>query len=174
MTESERKNQIRRTAEYILLGKTEGTIEDCMSSQLAEEIRDLKESETSHNPEYFCLDLGARLIGMDNNGTVYVEYPVKDTSRNGMGNLQGGLLASLIDNAMGILVVPAMGMFLTMNLEINYFLPISKEFDTVLIKAKIVKPGKRTKYLRAEVYRSDGKLAAMAGSNVMMVNEDRS
>ena len=71
MTESERKNQIRRTAEYILLGKTEGTIEDCMSSQLAEEIGDLKECETSHNPEYFCLDLGARLIGMDNNDTVY-------------------------------------------------------------------------------------------------------
>ena len=173
MTEIERKKQIRRTTEYIFLGKTEGTIEDCISSQLAEEISDLKEYETNLNPKYFCLNLGARLIGMNNNGTVYVEYPVKDTSRNGMGNLQGGLLASLIDNAMGILVVPAFGPFLTMNLDINYFLPISKEFDTVLIKAKIVKPGKRTKYLRAEVYRSDGKLAAVAGSNVMMVKNEK-
>lgn len=174
MTEIERKIRIRRTAEYIFRGRSEGTIEDCMSSQLAEEISDLKEYDTNQDSKKYSLDFGACLIGMDNNGTVYVEYPVKDSYRNRMGNFQGGLIASLIDNAMSILVVPSFGAFLTMNLDVNFFVPISKEFDTVLIKAKIVKPGKRTKYLRAEVFRSDGKLAVLAGSNVMMVNNNSS
>ena len=173
MTETERKNRILRMAVYIASGRSDKDPGKYLSRDLAEEISGLPDysQETGPDPGWYCIDLGASLEEMDEDGSVWIRYPVNDKYRNGLGNLQGGLLASLIDNAMGILVVPFYGSFLTMNLDTNYFLPISKEFEQIVIKAEIVKPGKRTKYLRAEVYRSDGKLAALAGSNVMMVRK---
>ena len=179
MTQEERIERIREMITYIGSGRTGEKPDKWVSRELAEEIEisglsvDGSLAGGNKNKDYYCIDLGACLRGMDEDGAIYVQYPVKDTSRNGLGNLQGGLMASLIDNAMGILVVPVYGSFLTMNLDINYFLPISKEFDQVVIKAEIVKPGKRTKYLRTEVFRSDGKLAALAGSNVMMVRDHK-
>lgn len=143
MTEKERLELIEKTEQFIINGKKPGYLH-----HLAE-------------------DLGAQLLDILSDGKLRVRYPVRDDQRNGAGNLQGGMMASLIDNAVAISIVPRTGPFMTINLNINYFAPVTEDFDHVDIEVKTVKDGKTVMYKQAEVYRPDGKLAALAGTNVM-------
>ncbi|MDD6255694.1 MAG: PaaI family thioesterase [Eubacteriales bacterium] len=143
MTESERQALINKTEDFIVNGRKPGYFH-----HLAE-------------------DLGAKLQDILPDGTVKIRYPVTDSQRNGVGNLQGGMMASLIDNAVAISIVPRTGPFMTIDLSINYFAPVTEEFDYVDLEVKTIKPGNTVKYIQIFVYRGDGKLAALAGTNVM-------
>ncbi|MGI6206329.1 MAG: PaaI family thioesterase [Anaerovoracaceae bacterium] len=143
MTEEERQALIGKTKEFIEKGKKPG--------------------ELYHLAE----DLGAELLDITIDGRVKVRYPILDSQRNGAGNLQGGIMASFIDNATAIAIVPNTGAFLTINLDINYFAPFTEEFDHAVIEIEKIKSGKTVMYLQAKVFREDGTLAALAGTNVM-------
>lgn len=164
---------IRRTAEFIETGSRTGNYHNCIGQSLREEMEELGDSlsGSESDPRKGCMDFGAVLMDVSEDGTICVRYPVPESARNRMKNLQGGVMASFIDNAMAIAVVPTYGAFMTMNLDVNYFAPVSAEYDEIEIRVSVIKPGNHTKYLRAEVYRSDGRLAALAGSTIMMVHD---
>lgn len=181
MTGEERLGAVKRTVEFIETGRNGKGVPPFICEDLGADL--------------VCMDFGAELITYDNRDVdeyhvitdpdeieslrvldgerhvVKVRYPVTDSARNGMGNMQGGMMASLIDNAFAIVVVPLYGPFLTINLDINYFAPVTREFDSLEVEAEIIKQGNTTKYLEARVYRGDGKLAALAGTNIMMVKK---
>lgn len=171
MDRIERAGLIRRTAEFIETGKKCGTLDLCLSPKMLEElnasINELGESDLY--PHTASMNFGAVMMDLDEDGSMRLRYEIRDDFRNEMKNLQGGMMAAIVDNAFAVAIVPTYGPFLSMNIDINYLAPVSAEFTWIDIVIKTIKPGKNTKYLQAEVYRSDGRCAALAGSNIMMV-----
>lgn len=171
MDRLERAALIRRTVEFIETGKKTGDPDQCMSPEMRDELnRSLSElGESDLYPHTASMNFGAVLMDIEEDDAMRIRYAVQDCFRNEMKNLQGGLLTAIVDNAFAIAIVPTYGPFLSMNIDINFLAPISAEFDWIDVLIRTIKPGKNTKYLQAEIYRSDGRCAALAGSNIMMV-----
>lgn len=98
-----------------------------------------------------------------------VRYPVQDWQRNAWGGLQGGQLASMLDNSIGINLVPRFGGVVSINMEISFLLPIGKNVDFVEVKTNLVKVGNVIVYVNLEAFLPDGSKAIDAVSNMMRV-----
>lgn len=101
-------------------------------------------------------------------------FPVKDWEVNIVGQLHGGLEATMFDFSMGVLTRSITGLRFVPTIEINitYFRPVS-DTDAVIVRTRVEKLGKRVIHLSAELFNEkNGKKAAMARG--MFFNENTS
>ena len=110
--------------------------------------------------------LSPELVEMDEMWARF-RYPIKEWQRNAFGGLQGGQLASMIDNSIGLTAIPRCGGVVSVNLEISYLAPILRHVDHIEIVTRLKKKGNLVVYINSEVFLPDGTLAADAVSNVM-------
>lgn len=115
--------------------------------------------------------LGWRLVAMDAEaGTAEIGFEGKPEFRNPAGYLQGGIMAAMMDDAMGpLLVVHTGGKFYpsTIDLHTHYLRPVP--IGPVSVKARVVKLGRTVAFLEAELFGPDGELAARSTASAALV-----
>lgn len=112
------------------------------------------------------LGISLKEIGL---GTATVQIDTsKERYGNQQGTIHGGLLCELADAAIGTAhstFIAEGESFTSVDLKINFYRPV---FNAVLTaKASPLQKGKTISHYMCEIFRSDGKLAAMLTSTVM-------
>lgn len=102
--------------------------------------------------------------------TVTISIPITPLLYNPLGIVHGGMIATLIDTAMGTLsnkATPIDKMAVTTQLNIHYLAAIKG--NNLTCYATITHKGSRMMVLSAVVERDDGKKVAIASSNFFVV-----
>ncbi|GGD56263.1 hotdog fold thioesterase [Erythrobacter arachoides] len=112
--------------------------------------------------------MGARFVGMDE-GTKTVEMAFVPPAgfANMRGNVQGGLLAGFLDEAMGAAVYLGTNGKLQLSLDINLSLLAPVAMEPITVKARPVKAGRRITFVEAELFDHKGHLCARATATAM-------
>jgi acyl-CoA thioesterase len=117
----------------------------------------------------FAKLLGIEIESMEPGHAELTMQVREDLKRNG-GIAHGGAIASLIDSAMAMAIVPMLGeneRATTVDLTIHYLCPLSE--GTARASARVVRAGRRIITVSAELFDHQGKLAATAISTYMKV-----
>lgn len=96
--------------------------------------------------------LGARLT---------VAMPIRERYLNPMGHVQGGVIAAMIDNAVGPLSYLVAPPSATTHLSVTYLAPVTPDQGTVDVTATLAQRAGRTLVIDAEV-RAGGDVLAVA------------
>ena len=102
-----------------------------------------------------------------------VAYVVRTEMTNPVGILHGGIIATMLDDVMGVTVNvkhnPDFAFFFsTVNLHVDY-LASAREGQTVIASSNITKPGNRIMYVEGWLHDDSGKLLAHSTSNLLKV-----
>lgn len=98
----------------------------------------------------------------------------KEKHGNQQGTIHGGLLCELADAAIGTAhstVVQEGETFTSVELKINFYRPVFE--DILTAKASPLQSGKNLSHYQCDIFRSDGKRAAMITSTVMTLRGDK-
>ena len=112
--------------------------------------------------------LGMRVLWHDDatKTTRFAFDPAPET-RNITGNVQGGILVAMLDNAMGFNSFVSLGMVnqqTTIDIQTQFLDPVP--LGPVEVEAKLVKGGRTLVFLEASLFTRDGTLAARATSTM--------
>ena len=112
--------------------------------------------------------LDAQFVSFDeDSSTVEMSFVVPESFATMRGQVQGGLLAGPIDEAMGAAVYLATGGKLQLTLDLNLSLLRPVAIGKIAVKARAVKSGRRVSFLEAELSDSEGRLCARATATSM-------
>jgi uncharacterized protein (TIGR00369 family) len=152
-------------------------LEDCL--QLAGEndtkiiesiLTGVKDKLKSENGTYI-----GHILQMKRNrevDTFELTLPLSSLVNNNLDILHGGITATVLDTAMGMMVnkvLPAGRAAVTTQLNIHYLAPgIGSQ---ITCKAEIVHHGSKTVVMEAEVQRDDGKKIAHATGSFFIINK---
>jgi uncharacterized protein (TIGR00369 family) len=101
-------------------------------------------------------------------GTIEVEFQGKPDFTNSAGNIQGGFLAAMLDDAMGPALAATLGQgefAPTLNLNVSFLRPA--KVGAIQGKGQILKRGKEVCFLAGELYQ-DGELIASATATAII------
>lgn len=112
--------------------------------------------------------LNGKLIAAEE-GSVEVEFVVREEMTNPAKILHGGTIASMLDDVMGMTVfmLGRESFYTTVNLSIDYLLP-AKIGDTIVAKSKIIRAGKTVINIECAIYNTDQKIVAKCTSNMVV------
>ncbi|TWH56214.1 acyl-CoA thioesterase [Desulfitobacterium sp. LBE] len=99
-----------------------------------------------------------------------VKITTTDKFKQAHGSVHGGIIATVIDTAMGVAVNEAIGpdhYAVTVELKVNYLLPVV-DLD-IYAYASLVKEGKRLFMGTVNVYDEDGNLVAIGSATFSMI-----
>jgi len=112
--------------------------------------------------------LGMRILWHDDaTKTTRFSFAPAPESRNITGNVQGGILVAMLDNAMGFNSFVSLGMAnqqTTIDIQTQFLEPVP--LGPVEVEAKLVKGGRTLVFLEASLFTKDGTLAARATSTM--------
>jgi uncharacterized protein (TIGR00369 family) len=115
--------------------------------------------------------MGWRLISLDAAaGEMEVGFEGKPEFRNPAGYVQGGIIAAMMDDAMGPLLVAHTGgrkYPSTIDLHTHYLRPVP--VGPVTVKARVVRLGRQIAFLEAELFERSGKLAARGRASAALI-----
>lgn len=103
-------------------------------------------------------------------GAITVRYAVRPDMTNPHGTLHGGVIAGILDDAIGT-TVASLGKdapFVSINLTVD-FVQAARVSDEVIAKAKVIRNGRTVVYVQAELLNTSAKLLAVATSNLAAV-----
>ncbi|MCM3128796.1 PaaI family thioesterase [Paenibacillus provencensis] len=112
--------------------------------------------------------LGCRLVSATEDGiTIAITAEKKHT--NSMGIIHGGVLSSLMDQAMGMVAVQAKQLdnCVTTNLNIHYLAPMRE--GELIVTAKVIHEAGRSLTTTAEVRNAEGVIGCMATASFRLV-----
>ena len=115
--------------------------------------------------------LGWKCLQIDpEKGTIAVEFHPRQEFLNPAGNIQGGFVAGMLDDAMGPIVYSTLepGEFnATLEFKVSFVRPA--KLGTLVAKARIVHRGRSVAFADAELRDSDGQLLATATATMKIV-----
>jgi len=115
--------------------------------------------------------MGWRLISIDAQaGEMEVGFEGKPEFRNPAGYIQGGIIAAMMDDAMGPLLVAHTGgrhYPSTIDLHTHFLRPVP--VGSVTVKARVVRLGRQIAFLEAELFERSGKLAARSRASAALI-----
>ena len=133
--------------------------------------------------EYFVLNIGknaaemspsplgrwlnGKLIAVEE-GSLTVEFVVREEMANPGRILHGGVTASMLDDVMGMTVfsLGRESFYTTINLSVDYLLP-AKIGDSIYVKSKVIRAGKTVINMECEVRNNEHKMIAKCTSNLV-------
>jgi uncharacterized protein (TIGR00369 family) len=117
--------------------------------------------------------LGWRLESIDPEaGTIVVGYEAKPEFANPMGNVQGGILAAMLDDTMGPALVATLppGKFApTLEMKISFLQP-AKIGGRLFGHGRVIKVGGTIAFLEGELRDEDGAVVAKASATARLVS----
>ncbi len=104
-------------------------------------------------------------------GCASISYLIRKEMTNPLRTIQGGVMAALIDDTMGLAFYTLFqkNMYTTTNLNVN-FLFGAKEGEVVVVKAKTVRMGKKIANIECKVYNEKGDIITTATSNLVVTS----
>jgi len=127
-----------------------------------------------HYPTPISKTLGMNIMEVDL-GTATVQInTTKKLHGNQQGTIHGGLLCELADAAIGTAhstLIQEGETFTSVELKINFYRPVFE--DILTAKASHLYCGKNLSHYQCDIFRSDGKKAAMITSTVMTLRGDK-
>lgn len=104
-------------------------------------------------------------------GFASISYKIRKEMTNPLGTIQGGVMAALIDDTMGLAFYTMFQqkMFTTTNLNVN-FLFGAKEGEVVTVKANVVRMGKKISNIECKVYNEKGDIITTSTSNLVVTS----
>lgn len=136
----------------------------------------LADGDTTHMryPTRISQTLGIRVVEVGT-GTAAVEIDAdSDIHGNQQGTVHGGLLCELADAAIGTAhstLIAEGESFASIDLKINFFRPVWK--STLRAVAKPIQSGRTITHYMCEIFRDDGKVAAMVTSTIMTLRGEQ-
>lgn len=120
------------------------------------------------SPSHLGRWLNGKLIAVEE-GSVTVEFLVREEMTNPLNILHGGAAASMMDDVMGMTVymLGRENFYTTVNLSIDYLSP-AKAGDTLTVKSKIIRAGKTVIHITCEIQSIDHKIVAKCTSNMVV------
>jgi uncharacterized protein (TIGR00369 family) len=103
-------------------------------------------------------------------GTISVRYDARSDFTNPMGNIQGGFIAAMLDEAMGPALVATLppGQFApTLEMKVSYLEPA--RVGPLWANGRVVKRGSTHGFVEAELVDGAGKLIARASATVRII-----
>ncbi len=128
----------------------------------------MKRGEIAPPPTVALLGLTLESVGR---GTTTFSLLADEAHENPMGTMHGGIIATLVDSAMGCAVatmLPADGAFTTLELKTNFVRAITQATGRVFAQGTVVHLGGRVATTEARVVDADGTLYAHATSTCMV------
>ena len=115
--------------------------------------------------------LGWQLESVDPGaGTIVVRYEARHEFTNPMGNIQGGLLAAMLDDTMGpalVATLPPGGFAPTLEMKVTYLEPAV--VGPLWGHGRVVKRGGTISFVEADLVDGDGTVIARATATVRMI-----
>ncbi|MEY2759471.1 MAG: hypothetical protein RIR33_3249 [Pseudomonadota bacterium] len=110
--------------------------------------------------------LGMQLVAVDQaNMTCRFDFEARQEFANPTGAIQGGFIAAMLDEAMSTAAIIASNVTMnapTLEMKISFLRPLF--VGKASAEAKILKWGKSTCFIEAELFHPDGKLVAKASA----------
>lgn len=120
----------------------------------------------SISPSTILLGGTLRHIGI---GEAWVDYPIKHELTNPIGMIQGGFLAAIIDDTIGLAFfsMEPKYMFTTTNLNVNYLFG-AREGEIIRAKANVIRMGKKIANFECKVYNAKNEVIASSTTNLVV------
>jgi uncharacterized protein (TIGR00369 family) len=110
--------------------------------------------------------LGMKIVSHDPETlTMRIAFDPRPEAANIAGNVQGGIVVAMLDNAMGYNSFYSLGMAnqqASIDIHTHFFNPVP--MGRVEVEAKVVKTGRSVVFVEGWLYDMDGRLAARAVS----------
>lgn len=104
-------------------------------------------------------------------GYAVIKYQIRKEMTNPLGTIQGGVMAALIDDTMGLAFYSLFqqNMFTTTNLNVNYLFG-AKEGEHIRVEAKVVRIGKKIANVECKVYNEPNDIICTSTSNLVVTS----
>ena len=138
-----------------------------------ERLLAMMRGETSPPPAVVAI--GATLEDVER-GQVIFSLRADELHENPMGTMHGGVIATLVDTAMGCAVSSTLSAdegFTTLELKTNYLRAITKDTGYITAVGRVAHSGSKIALAEAHVYDADGTLCAHATSTCMIMRGTR-
>ncbi|MBT20721.1 thioesterase [Candidatus Poribacteria bacterium] len=125
-----------------------------LSEKLIAMMQDNLEEVTHHAqiPPPAFDEMEGKIIKFDQESNMLtVKFPILQKHLNPFGNMQGGMIAAAVDNAVGPLSMLIAPPNFTRNLEMKYKKAINSDLDYITVITKFVQKRKRFLYFEATV-----------------------
>ena len=125
-----------------------------LSEELIAMMQDNLEEVTHHAqiPPPAFDEMEGEIIKFDQESNILtVKFPILQKHLNPFGNMQGGMIAAAVDNAVGPLSMLIAPPNFTRNLEMKYKKAINSDLDYITVITKFVQKRKRFLYFEATV-----------------------
>lgn len=114
--------------------------------------------------------LGWTLLALDEaEGAIEVGFQGRPEFANPVGNVQGGMLSAMLDDAMGpALLVASKGKYLatTIDLHVHFLRPVP--IGPITVKARVTQLGRNIAFLEGTLYDGKGRAAARATASAAL------
>jgi len=110
-----------------------------------------------------------KILAFEPGKSISIVFPVREFQMNPVGTLQGGILASFIDDAFGCLCFASTHKpCISIDMNVNFIRPV-KPGAFAIIRAEFKAKGRKLLQCYAEAFTGNQKLAATATSNLMAI-----
>ena len=111
--------------------------------------------------------LNGKLLDIQD-GTMKVEFIVREDMANPMGVLHGGIAATILDDVVGTMVYALGREFAYTSVNLNCdFLHAAKTGDIIIAEAKVVRAGKNIIHVEGSIKNPAGLIIAKCSSNLI-------
>lgn len=122
------------------------------------------------SPSPFGRWLNGKLIEAKE-GSLTIEFEVREELTNPAGIMHGGAIAGLIDEVIGMTTfsLGKTGFYVAINLNIDFLRP-GKLGEKLRVISEVIRDGRTMAHAECKVFNEEGKLIAKAASNLALTN----
>lgn len=129
---------------------------------MQEMAQKMEASEMKIPPPIF-LEMGGEIVDVDLEAkTLTAVFPVKEWYQNPMGYMQGGMIATAADNAIGPLSFMVAPPSVTKTMTVEYKRPITPNIEQIMVVARYEGQDGRALTFTAKIMRDEGTVLAEA------------
>jgi uncharacterized protein (TIGR00369 family) len=123
-------------------------------------------------PPPVFIEMGGEIVSLNaQTQTATVRFPVEERYQNPIGYIQGGIIAAMIDNAVGPLSFLVAPPSVTKSMMLEFIKPITPDMQMVTINASVESLAGRKLFLLAEVFSEDNTLLARGRALQIILTE---
>lgn len=113
-------------------------------------------------PPKIFIDMAGEILDFQASRSLVVRFPVQERYQNPMGNMQGGMIVTAIDNTLGPLSFLVAPPSVTTQLNTTYIRPVTGQDRFITVEGRVLERTRSLLFLMAEVKNEAGKLVAIS------------